>query len=52
MALAVAGQMIAALLLDHYGALGLQKYPLSVIRVTGIFLVIVGVVLIASTKKY
>ncbi|MBF0377687.1 MAG: DMT family transporter [Desulfamplus sp.] len=51
MALTVAGQMIAALLLDHYGVLGLQKYPLSFIRVTGILLVVVGVVLIASTKK-
>jgi len=51
LALTVAGQMGAALLLDHYGALGLQRYPLSFIRVAGILLVITGVSLIAYTKK-
>ncbi|MBF0259553.1 MAG: DMT family transporter [Desulfamplus sp.] len=51
MALTVAGQMAAALLLDHYGALGLQRYPLSFIRVAGILLVVAGVSLIAYTKK-
>ncbi len=51
MALTVTGQMGAALLLDHYGALGLQRYPLSFMRVAGILLVIIGVSLIAYTKK-
>ena len=51
MALTVAGQMAAALVLDHYGALGLQRYPLSFMRVAGILLVIAGVSLIAYTKK-
>ncbi|MBF0301816.1 MAG: DMT family transporter [Desulfamplus sp.] len=51
MALTVAGQMSTALLLDHYGAFGLQRYPLSFIRITGIVLVIAGVSLIAYTKK-
>lgn len=51
LALTVAGQMVAALLLDHYGALGLPKVSISFMRVAGIFLVIAGVSLIAYTKK-
>lgn len=51
LALTVAGQMVAALLLDHYGALGLPKSPVSLMRVAGILLVITGVSLIAYTKK-
>lgn len=51
MALTVAGQMSAALILDHYGLLGLEKYPLSFARVAGVLLVITGVSLIAYTKK-
>jgi transporter family-2 protein len=49
--LAIAGQMIAALFLDHYGVLGLNKYSLSPIRIAGVLLVIFGVSLIASDKK-
>lgn len=51
LALTVAGQMIAAVLLDHYGALGLQKYPISLTRSAGVFLVVAGVILISYAKK-
>ncbi|NJR53140.1 MAG: DMT family transporter [Leptolyngbyaceae cyanobacterium CSU_1_3] len=51
LALTFAGQMIAALLLDHYGAIGLAKYPASPARVAGIVIVFLGVSLIAYTKR-
>jgi bacterial/archaeal transporter family-2 protein len=37
---------VMALLLDHVGALGLPRDPLSVGRVAGALLVIAGVVLV------
>jgi transporter family-2 protein len=42
----VAGQMIASLLLDHYGLLGFPTHPLNGLRVLGAALVIVGVILV------
>jgi transporter family-2 protein len=42
----IAGQVIAALWLDHIGALGLQREPISWFRVAGALLVVVGVVLV------
>ena len=42
----VAGQIAAALWLDHLGALGLPREPLSLGRVAGALLVIAGVVLV------
>lgn len=48
--LTIAGQMIAALFLDHYGALGLAKYPASLERIAGVVLVILGVSLVAYAK--
>ena len=50
-ALTIAGQMIAALFLDHYGAIGLTKYAASPIRISGVVLVVLGVSLIASVKR-
>jgi len=44
--IAVAGQMAAAVALDHFGAFGLERTPISVGRVIGILLVIGGVVLV------
>ncbi len=44
--LSVAGQMLAALLLDHYGLVGLATRPVSAQRVVGAALLVVGVVLI------
>ena len=42
----IAGQIAVALLLDHFGALGLPRDPLSVGRIAGALLVICGVVLV------
>ena len=42
----VAGQMIASLLLDHYGLLGFPTHSLNGLRVLGAALVIVGVILV------
>jgi len=51
LALSIAGQMIAALFLDHYGAIGLAKYAASPIRIAGVVLVILGVSLVAQGKQ-
>ncbi len=45
-ALVVAGQMAAAITLDHFGAFGLAPHPISVSRLLGAALLIAGVVLI------
>lgn len=42
----IAGQIVMALLLDHVGALGLPKDPVSLLKVAGAVLVIAGVVLV------
>ncbi len=42
----VAGQMVASLLLDHYGWVGFTTHPISVPRLIGALLVIAGVVLV------
>jgi bacterial/archaeal transporter family-2 protein len=46
LALVVAGQMSAAVIMDHFGAFGLTTHPVSISRVLGVALVIAGVVLI------
>jgi len=42
----VAGQMLAALVLDHYGLLGVPTHPVNAGRVAGALLLIAGVVMI------
>jgi bacterial/archaeal transporter family-2 protein len=42
----IAGQIAMALLLDHVGALGLAREPISIGRLAGAALVIVGVILV------
>ena len=42
----IAGQILMALCLDHVGALGLMRQPLSAMRVVGALLVVAGVVLV------
>jgi transporter family-2 protein len=42
----IAGQITMAMWLDHVGALGLPKEPVSLIRVAGALLVLAGVVLV------
>jgi bacterial/archaeal transporter family-2 protein len=51
LALTIAGQMIAAFFLDYYGAIGLNKVPASPERIAGVVLVVLGVSLIAYTKR-
>lgn len=46
LALVVAGQMFAAVIMDHFGAFGLSTQPVSLSRLLGVALVISGVVLI------
>ena len=42
----IAGQILMAIWLDHVGALGLQREPVSLARVGGALLVVAGVVLV------
>ncbi|MBD2466008.1 DMT family transporter [Oscillatoria sp. FACHB-1407] len=51
LALTIAGQMIAAIFLDHYGAIGLVKHPANPERIAGVTLVILGVSLVAYAKR-
>ena len=46
LALVVAGQMSAAVIMDHFGVFGLAQHSLSISRLLGVALVIAGVVLI------
>lgn len=43
---AIAGQLIAGLLLDRYGLLGLPRHDLSIARVAGAALVLAGAILV------
>jgi transporter family-2 protein len=45
-ALLVAGQMVASVAFDHFGALGLAEHPIDVPRIVGAMLLVIGVVLI------
>jgi len=47
LALVVAGQMIAALALDHYGLVGFPVRPLDAARAAGALLVVAGMFLLA-----
>ncbi len=44
--LAIAGQMLVTLLVDHFGWLGVAQKPINLMRVLGAALITVGVVLI------
>jgi bacterial/archaeal transporter family-2 protein len=44
--LAIAGQMLVTLLVDHFGWLGVEEKPINLMRVLGAVLITVGVVLI------
>jgi transporter family-2 protein len=45
-ALILAGQAIASLLVDHYGWVGFDEQPISVLRVVGVLLLAGGVALV------
>jgi transporter family-2 protein len=42
----IVGQMVAALVIDHYGWFGVESQRLSPLRVTGVILLLLGAVLI------
>jgi len=44
--IAIASQLATALLLDHFGLLGLKAAPISLGKVAGVVLVLAGVVLV------
>ena len=45
-ALLVSGQMVASLVLDHYGLIGFEVHPINPLRILGAFLLVSGVFLI------
>ena len=45
----LAGQMLASLILDHFGLLGYPIHPISIWRVVGVLLLSAGVLLIKNT---
>ncbi len=47
--LAISGQMLVTLLIDHFGWLGVPEKPINLMRVVGASLITVGVILI---RKY
>jgi len=42
----IAGQILSAIWLDHFGVLGLAREPISLVRAVGAMLVVIGVVLV------
>jgi transporter family-2 protein len=46
LALVIAGQMIASLVIDQYGLVGFPENPITLLRVLGVVLLVAGVVLI------
>ena len=45
----VAGQMVASLLLDHWGLVGYPIHPISIPRILGVILLVSGVIIL---KKF
>lgn len=48
LSLSVAGQLIAAIVLDHYGLLGFAPHPANAWRLLGVLLIIGGVILVVK----
>ncbi|HPX90314.1 MAG TPA: DMT family transporter, partial [Spirochaetota bacterium] len=42
-ALILAGQMIASLILDHFGLIGYKVQPISFLKIAGILLIVAGI---------
>jgi transporter family-2 protein len=45
-AIVISGQLVAAVVIDRFGLLGIAKQPISVSRVVGLVLLIAGVLLV------
>jgi transporter family-2 protein len=46
---AIAGQLAAALVLDHFGLFGLARHPVTLTRAAGLVLVLVGAALVRKS---
>jgi transporter family-2 protein len=44
--LVILGQLVMAVIMDHFGMIGLDKHPVSAPRIAGIALVLLGVVIV------
>lgn len=44
--LIILGQLVTAVVMDHFGMIGLDKHPVTAPRIIGISLVLIGVVLV------
>lgn len=47
-AVVLIGQMLAAVIIDHYGLLGLEQQTITPLRILGVVLLIAGVILIRA----
>ena len=47
----IAGQMVAAIVLEHFGWLGSPHQPVSLARVGGVLLVVLGAVVLGVTRS-
>ena len=46
---AIAGQLAAALVLDHFGLFGLPRHPVTLTRAAGLVLVLIGAALVRKS---
>jgi transporter family-2 protein len=46
LSLIIAGQIVASLLLDHFGLIGFSSHPINAFRVMGVLFLLVGVFLV------
>ena len=46
LAFIIAGQMIASIIIDHYGLVGYQINPISIYKIVGVIFIAIGVVFI------
>jgi transporter family-2 protein len=47
----IAGQMLASLLIDHFGLMGLAPKPAGVGRVAGVVLILLGMVIVQMSSS-
>ena len=47
LALGVAGQMVASLVVDHYGLLGFPQQPVTAAKIVGVLMLCAGIALVA-----
>jgi len=48
LSLSIAGQLLAAVIYDHYGLLGFAVHPANIWRIMGVVLLIIGVVMVVK----